>query len=122
MLTNNDSLTAALETLRYVAHIRALDLPANDPMWSIAEPMIQQAIKAIEAERERWQKDAAVIGVEAVAEVVADESGFPTLNWLIEGGVAALPPGVQLVVPHRPITSDDGFGEVTRVALPVKEK
>lgn len=52
------------------------------------------------------------IGVEAVAEVKHNKHGFGYIDWLIEGGIAALPEGTVMVVPHKPITGDDGQGEV----------
>lgn len=51
------------------------------------------------------------ITVEAVAEVVkrGDELDLP---WLIEGGICALTEGVVLLVASKPITDDEGSGEV----------
>ena len=54
---------------------------------------------------------ASPITVEAVAEVRSGDAGLE-LDWLIEGGVCALCPGQVLVVATRPITDDDGAGEV----------
>lgn len=57
--------------------------------------------------------------VEAVAEVVDTDDGL-TLRWLIEGGIAAMADGCVLVMPHSPITGDDGSGEVyTATPAPV---
>lgn len=53
--------------------------------------------------------------VEAVAEVVDTDDGL-TLRWLIEGGIAAMADGCVLVMPHSPITGDDGSGEVYTAA------
>ena len=53
--------------------------------------------------------------VEAVAEVEEGDDGM-RLHWLIEGGISAIPEGVVLVMPHEPITEDDGSGEVYRAA------
>lgn len=52
------------------------------------------------------------ITVEAVATVIRHEEEGLVLDWLIEGGVCALCPGQVLVVATRPITDDDGAGEV----------
>lgn len=53
--------------------------------------------------------------VEAVAEVVDTDDGL-TLRWLIEGGIAAMSDGAVLVMPHSPITGNDGSGEVYTAA------
>lgn len=60
------------------------------------------------------------ITVEAVAEVRRGDDGLK-LDWLIEGGVDAMEPGCVLVCATRPITDDDGHGEVytAPVAAPV---
>jgi hypothetical protein len=67
-----------------------------------AAPIAQQAAPAQPQEP---------IGVEAVAEVINTNEG-PILRWLIEGGICDIPEGVVLLISHRPITGDDGSGEV----------
>ncbi len=49
--------------------------------------------------------------IEAVAEVIETEEGLD-LFWLIEGGICALTAGDVLMVSDKPITGDDGSGEV----------
>ena len=57
----------------------------------------------------------APIHVEAVAEVVLTAEGN-RLDWLVEGGIAAMEYGSVLVLASEPITDDDGSGEVYRAA------
>ncbi len=56
------------------------------------------------------------ITVEAVAEVIMLRNGELDLAWLIEGGICALPKGVVLLTANKPITDDEGSGEVYRAA------
>ena len=64
---------------------------------------------------------AAPIMVEAVAEVCNGEDGL-YLSWLIEGGICALVEGCVLVMPTKPITDNEGSGEVyTTAPQPARE-
>lgn len=59
------------------------------------------------------------VHVEAVAEVVRRDDEL-RLDWLIEGGIAALPEGVVLIASDRPITDDNGAGEVYTAPQPAE--
>lgn len=51
--------------------------------------------------------NASPIGVEAVGTITEDG-----IDWLIEGGESAIPEGMTLLIAHKPITNDEGRGEV----------
>ena len=53
------------------------------------------------------------VPVEAVAATREDDDGQIYLDWLLEGGVAALEiPGILLFVSDSPLTNDEGHGTV----------
>jgi hypothetical protein len=79
-----------------------------DPKWA---PALQAVLDGKPA-----TSLAKAIHVEAVAEVGRidhdDGSDEPTLDWLIEGGIYALPAGSILLCADTPITDDTGRGDV----------
>lgn len=99
---------------------RGLDVACTADMNYIAEAN-PSTIRALLADLEGAKKALAALAqqaqepitVEAVAEVVDRRDGEgDRLDWLIEGGIDALPTGVVLMMSHRPITNNDGHGEV----------
>jgi hypothetical protein len=68
---------------------------------------LQQALAALEDNRKLDANRC-----RACAEVKLNKDGFGYLDWLIEGGISALPEGTVLITAHQPITDDNGHGEV----------
>jgi len=92
--------------------------PDHETRAELAEQQVVQLAKERDHYRNLWQKaqqaepvEPVAVTVAAVAEVI-ERDGEPELCWLIEGGICALPVGYVLVIAHRPITGDDGSGEV----------
>lgn len=88
----------------------------TDPAYAPDASMWAAAWKAaLKAQQAAQPVAGEPVMVEAVAEVVDTDDGL-TLRWLIEGGIAAMADGCVLVMPHSPITGDDGSGEVYTAA------
>lgn len=90
---------AALETCR----IRSVS------EWEVSDVTPKNVTAAISALRTALQqaKESEPVTVESVATVRRGK-----LSWLIEGGVAALPDGVVLLIADSQITDNSGSGEV----------
>lgn len=75
---------------------------------------------ALVAQHETEPLDQEPILVEAVAVTRENDDGELYLDWLLEGGIAALElPDTLLLVAHGQITDDEGSGEV--YAVPVAQ-
>ena len=89
---------------------------APEPVKSFAELRAKHR-EGIDAEHAKLGATPEPVTVESVATVRRGK-----LSWLIEGGIAAIPDGVMLLIADSPITDDSGSGEVyTHPAPPVSD-
>lgn len=117
----NTNLKALLDNLRNATDFlnSAKADPASDfnGVGRDAHEWMQTAAlalgNALIAQHAAEQQDQEPILVEAVAVTRENDDGELYLDWLLEGGIAALElPGTLLVVAHGQITDDEGSGEV----------
>lgn len=82
----------------------------DEDRWATAERLLNGAIVALTRPAQTEQQP---IHVTAVAVTREDPDEGLYLDWLLEGGICELEhPGQVLVLADRPITDDEGHGEV----------
>ena len=117
VITNAGQLAALKAARQFIVNgtelgfIRMPDAETPDPAHDTL-PMIERAIADLEA-----KSQVEPILVEAVAVTRECEEDGLRLEWLLEGGIAALElPGSVLFVAHGMVTNDEGHGYVIPVA------
>lgn len=108
-----DAREQDVQLLALVANLAAVVRVQNGNKHEDINTLLAHADSALASRSEapEARPNAAKVHVEAVATVVERADGLE-LDWLVEGGIAALATGVTLYMADSPITDDDGAGAV----------